>query len=450
MRSIRAAGLVAALLTLGAACTSSGGSGPPATGDQAAGAPAVVDVSLTDFAIDPEMPEVPADTPITFEVTNDGQAPHTFAVIAGEQTYETDLLDAGASATLEVPALAAGDYETQCTVAGHADLGMTGMLHVLAQGASSSPGASDGGEHASMTAEEMATAHEEGVVAFAGQLESGPLTPDHGNQPLKPTIVDGVKVFELTTSEIEWEIAPGELVEAMAFNEQVPGPEIRVRPGDDVRFLVENQMTQPFTLHFHGLTVPNEQDGVPYITQPPIMPGESWTYEFEIVDPPGMYVYHTHFNSAEQMDKGLYGALIIEPPAADWKSVYGVDVDVESTLFIGDGGLGYNLNAKSFPATLPTVAEEGQTVLYHMANEGQLLHPMHLHGFHFQVVGIDGVPLAPDDRYMLDTLVVAPGARYDFVVKADVPGIWAFHCHILPHVETPEGMFGMVTALIVQ
>ena len=72
-----------------------------------------------------------------------------------------------------------------------------------------------------------------------------------------------------------------------------------------------------------------------------------------------------------------------------------------------------------------------------------------MHGFHFEVVGIDGVPLAPDDRYMLDTLVVAPGARYDFIVHADARGVWAFHCHILPHVEGPSGMFGMVTALVV-
>ena len=72
-------------------------------------------------------------------------------------------------------------------------------------------------------------------------------------------------------------------------------------------------MTEPFVLHFHGLTVPNSEDGVPYVTQPPIMPGEYWTYEFTIKDPPGMYVYHSHFNSAEQVDKGLYGSLIVEP-----------------------------------------------------------------------------------------------------------------------------------------
>ena len=451
MRMRVAVAAVAAILTM-AACTS-GGSGDAAgpAGEQAAAGPTSVEIELTDFAIAPQMPEVPADVPITFAVTNAGQAQHSFAVAAGGETYETPMIDAGGTATLDVPALPAGDYDLSCTVSGHADLGMTGMLHVLAPGASPSTGGTAGGtDHSTMTAEEMAAGHEAGVVAFAGQLEDGPLTPEHGNQPLEPRIEDGVKVFDLVTTEVSWEISPGEFVDAMAFNGQVPGPEIRVNPGDRVRLMVENQMSQPFVLHLHGVSLPNEMDGVPYVTQPPIMPGESWAYDLTVEDPPGFYVYHSHFNSAEQVDRGLYGAFIVEPKGGAWEDVYGVAPDVESTIFIGDGTLGYNLNAKGFPATLPTIAREGQDVLFHMANEGQLLHPMHLHGFHFEVVGIDGFPLAPDDRYMVDTLVIAPGARYDFTVHADEPGIWAFHCHILPHVEGPEGMFGMVTALVVQ
>ena len=119
-------------------------------------------------------------------------------------------------------------------------------------------------------------------------------------------------------------------------------------------------------------------------------------------------------------------------------------------MFVGDGTLGYNLNGKSFPATQPIVASKGDWVLIHLANDGALLHPMHLHGFHFQVVGEDGYPLAKQNRYLADTLVIAPGSRFDIMVKADYPGAWAFHCHILPHAEGPEGMFGMVTALVVQ
>ena len=87
-------------------------------------------------------------------------------------------------------------------------------------------------------------------------------------------------------------------------------------------------------------------------------------------------------------------------------------------------------------------------MLIHMANDGSMLHPMHLHGYHFEVVAQDGFPL--EQPYMADTLVIAPGQRFDVLIHAIYPGAWAFHCHILPHVEGPQGMYGMVTALVVQ
>jgi FtsP/CotA-like multicopper oxidase with cupredoxin domain len=379
---------------------------------------------------------------------NHGQAPHTFGVVVAGETIETPTIQPDATATLELPALDAGEYETLCTVPGHVDLGMVGTLVAGADAATAgeTDGASPAPSHGSMTAEEMAAGHEAGVQAFL----AGEETQTHGNQPLEPVIEAGVKTFDLTVSQIRWETGKGEFADALAFNGQVPGPEIRVRQGDRVRFVVQNQMDQPFALHFHGVTLPNEMDGVPYVTQPAIMPGEHWTYEFRIVDEPGIYVYHSHFNAAEQVDRGLYGALIVEPRRGGWSSVYGVEPDVETTLFLGDGALGFNLNAKSFPATLPIVAAQGQWVLVHLSNDGQLIHPMHLHGFHFLVVGVDGFPLEPENRYLADTLPVAPGQRYDILVRATQPGAWAFHCHVLTHVEGPAGMFGMVTALVVR
>jgi FtsP/CotA-like multicopper oxidase with cupredoxin domain len=432
-----------------AAC---GGGDAPAAGEaQAATAaePVAVEVMLSDFAIEPADIEVSAGTDITFTVMNHGPSPHTFGIVVGGETIETANIDADASATLEVPALEAGTYDTLCTVPGHDQLGMVGTLTATDGGTDGDTVAAAGdagASHANMTAEEMAAGHEQGVKDFL----AGEETDTFGNQPMEPEMDGGVKVYNLTVEEIQWEVAKGEFVDAMAFNRQVPGPEIRVGAGDRVRFVVQNQMTEPFVLHFHGLTVPNSEDGVPYVTQPPIMPGEYWTYEFTIKDPPGMYVYHSHFNSAEQVDKGLYGSLIVEPKGGDWEPVYGAEPAVEYTMFVGDGTLGYNLNAKSFPATQPIVAGKGDWVLIHMANDGQLLHPMHLHGFHFQIVGEDGFPLEKQNRYMADTLVVAPGSRFDIMVKADHPGAWAFHCHILPHAEGPGGMFGMVTALVVQ
>jgi FtsP/CotA-like multicopper oxidase with cupredoxin domain len=91
----------------------------------------------------------------------------------------------------------------------------------------------------------------------------------------------------------------------------VPGPEIRVRQGERLRIQVENQLTQATTVHWHGLRVPNAMDGVPFLTQNPIAPGEKFVYEFDVPDA-GTYWYHPHHHSAEQVGRGLSGALIVE------------------------------------------------------------------------------------------------------------------------------------------
>jgi FtsP/CotA-like multicopper oxidase with cupredoxin domain len=436
---------IAVLMLVATACTGGGDDGGGATGSQAAVGSETIAVTLTEFAIDPGAIHAPAGQTLTFQVTNEGTAPHTFAVDTGEGVIETRELANGDTETLEVPALAAGDYRTYCTVPGHVEAGMEGTLMVMegsevAAGATGATGATGSMDHSGVSVQEMLDGHEAGVLAFPAETEA------QGNQPLEPRVEGGVKVFELTATEVQWETKPGVFVDGMAFNGTIPGPELRVNPGDRVRIVVRNEMTQPTVLHMHGVTVPNEMDGVPYITQDPIMPGGFFTYEFDVVDPPGMYVYHSHFNSTEQVGKGMYGALYIEPPGG-FDRLYG-GVDVEHTLFLGDGPTGYVLNGKDFPGTQPIVAGLGDTVLIHLSNDGAQIHPMHLHGYHFQVVAQDGFVL--DQPYMADTLAVAPGQRFDILVKADYPGVWAYHCHILPHVEGPEGMFGMVTALVVQ
>jgi uncharacterized cupredoxin-like copper-binding protein len=413
------------------------------SGEEAAAAS--IEVTLAEFAIEPSHLEAPAGTPLVFSIHNDGSAAHTFAVVASATTFETASIAPGADVVLEVTPLEDGSYQVLCTVPGHDSLGMTGTLVV--SGGSDTGSTSGGAEHAhtTMTAEEMAAAHEAGVKAFL----AGGETASAGGQPLEPRIEGGVKVFELDVTQALWEVSKGVVKQALAYNGQIPGPELRVQPGDRVRIVLRNHIDQPTVLHLHGITLPNAMDGVPYVTQDPVMPGEAFTYEFEVVDLPGMYVYHSHFNSAEQVGLGLYGALIVEPASEGWRSVYGVEPAAEYSLFMGDGPLGFVLNGKSFPATSPLAAHQGDWVLLHLANDGELLHPMHLHGYHFTVVGQDGFPLSLRNRYQADTLVVAPGTRYDILVRADQPGAWAFHCHILSHVEGPEGMFGMVTALVV-
>jgi L-aspartate-alpha-decarboxylase len=118
-------------------------------------------------------------------------------------------------------------------------------------------------------------------------------------------------------------------------------------------------------------------------------------------------------------------------------------------MVLNDGPIGaFSINGKTFPATRPVVAKRGQTVLIRYMNEGLMIHPMHLHGMRQQVIAQDGWLLP--QPYYCDTLNIAPGQRFEVLVEATERGVWAYHCHILSHAESEHGMFGMVTAFIVE
>jgi manganese oxidase len=123
-------------------------------------------------------------------------------------------------------------------------------------------------------------------------------------------------------------------------------------------------------------------DGVPVLSQPAVMPGESFTYEFEVRNT-GSHMYHSHFMAAHQVPMGLLGAFVVNDPADP-------AVDVDYVMVLNDGPLGYTLNGKSFPATEPIVAQLGQTVRIRYMNEGFQIHPMHLHGMPQRIIARDG------------------------------------------------------------
>jgi FtsP/CotA-like multicopper oxidase with cupredoxin domain len=285
-------------------------------------------------------------------------------------------------------------------------------------------------------AEQMDRMHEAGVKAFPAK------TVGKGNQLLQPRLQNGVKIYELSCQKVQWEVEVGKRVEAWTYNGVIPGPQIRVQEGDRVRVIVKNELDESTSVHFHGVELPNDQDGVPFITQPPIKPGATYTYEFTAPNP-GSHMYHSHHNAAKQVGMGLLGAFIIEPKRK--RAIENVDVDY--VMILNDGYHGYTVNGKGFPATEPIVAKLGQKVRIRFMNEGMMIHPMHLHGMHMTVIDKDGWPQpAP---WKCDTLNIAPGERWDVIVNCTSRGVWAFHCHILPHAESQHGMFGMVTALIV-
>jgi FtsP/CotA-like multicopper oxidase with cupredoxin domain len=379
-------------------------------------------------------------------MSTDGRTPDTLTSLAEKPTsrrafLRTASLTAAGTAALaacgrsSAPAGSATDSARAAGAAGAAAgpagaSGGTMGAHETAQVAAAAP------RSARAAADAMDAMHERGIKAFPARTEG------KGNQLLAPRIEKGVKIYDLTASVVQWEVEPGRKVEAWAYNGVVPAPQIRVREGDRVRVNLKNDLPESTAIHFHGLELPNDQDGVPFITQPPVKPGASYTYEFTVPNA-GSHMYHSHHNAAKQVSLGLLGAFIVEP-----KNTAGEPkVDVDYVMILNDGMHGYTLNGKGFPATEPIVAKLGQKVRIRYMNEGMMIHPMHLHGMHQTVIAKDGWPLpAP---YRCDTLNIAPGERYDVVVNCNNPGTWAFHCHILPHAESDHGMFGMVTALVV-
>src|SRR5690606_2928569 len=130
--------------------------------------------------------------------------------------------------------------------------------------------------------------------------------------PVEPTVEHGVKVFNLVCQEIDWETMPGPSFPAMTYNGTVPGPTIRVTEADCVRINVTNEMNEPSGVHCHAKVLPIDMDGVPFLTQPPIDPGQTLVYEFTTRNA-GSHMYHSHHNAAEQVTRGLLGAFISDP-----------------------------------------------------------------------------------------------------------------------------------------
>lgn len=285
-----------------------------------------------------------------------------------------------------------------------------------------------------------------------------PATETKGGQLLAYREENGVKVFELTTKVVQWPILDGVTVNAYTYNGTVPGPMIRVTEGDQVRIIVKNDLDDPTTIHWHGVEVPNAMDGVPGVTQDPIQPGETFTYEF-VAKPAGTFMYHSHYEGDVQVSAGLYAPIIIDPKEPT------IQADVDVTLMISEwlmrGGQTYaampmsgmepnffTLNGKAFPATETINVKKGERVRIRLIGIGQFIHPIHLHGMPFKIIATDGHPVPEAAQLTKDTVSVAPGERYDIEFVATEPGQWMLHCHILHHTTNdnvePGGLMLMI------
>jgi len=427
------AALVVAILGVGnsgeeSAASSEGGGG--------GGRPTIVISMFDDFTFSPSTVTIPTSG-ATLRLVNEGNLLHNMEI--PELGLTSPVVNGKQQLDWEVGPLGEGEYEFTCPQPGHAAAGMTGTLVVTGSGATSEGEADHGEQDSQMDALMMAVAQQFPAV-----------TEGRGGDVMEPTILaDGTKEYILVAKVVKWEVEPGVIVDAWTYNGVVPAPEIHVLSGDKVRLVLKNELPDSTSLHLHGIQVPNVMDGVDPFTELPTKPGGEHIYEF-VAKGPAVGIYHSHHNAQEQIPDGMFGALTIDEMPIPQKLIdkgY-TQVDKKVNMVLNDAGaIGLSLNGKSFPATEPYTLRVGEVMQVHYLNEGLTSHPMHLHQPSGWVTAKDGIPL--DEPWPTDTVNIAPGERYTVLYMGQEPGVWAWHCHILTHAETPTGMRYMVTALIV-
>jgi FtsP/CotA-like multicopper oxidase with cupredoxin domain len=248
-----------------------------------------------------------------------------------------------------------------------------------------------------------------------------------------------VKVFRLVAEPVKREFLPGRVFDVWGYNGSVPGPTIEVRQGDRVRIVFENRLPEPTTVHWHGLEVPIEMDGVPAISQPNVEPGDRFTYEFT-VHQHGTFFYHSHGAMQEML--GMLGLFIIHPrepyrPRVD--KDFGIVLQewavlpnntIPNTLSMEFNWLTFN--GKAGPAATPMLVKLGERVRIRMVNIGMDHHPIHLHGHQFYLTGTEGGRIPESLWYPENTVLVGVAQARVIEFEAKYPGDWMFHCH-LPH-----------------
>jgi FtsP/CotA-like multicopper oxidase with cupredoxin domain len=264
------------------------------------------------------------------------------------------------------------------------------------------------------------------------------------------------------------------MIKAWGFNGSTPGPVIVVREGERVQIVLHNRLSEATAIHWHGLIVPNNMDGVPGIGAGPLVqPGKSFVYDF-VIQQTGTYMYHAHAHDAKQEMMGLTGMIVALPYQEDvvdrdyifllqeWsvmkdqmQGISGMSgmrgmqgAREQKTFNINPMGMDFNyftINGKSFPDLESIKVRFGERIRIRLGNLSMNSHPMHLHGHYFKVVATDGSRL-PTPFYK-NTINVAPGETWDIEFEANNSGTWLFHCHKPHHMtnEHKEMMGGMVS-----
>ena len=239
------------------------------------------------------------------------------------------------------------------------------------------------------------------------------------------------KVVEvnITAKIAKVEVAPGKVVEAWTYDGGLPGPLIRGRVGDRLIVHFKNELPHATTIHWHGVRVPIEMDGVPDISQPEVQTGETFTYDFELRDA-SLYWYHPHVFSAAQVGFGLYGALLVEGPEDT------IGIPDQLTIVLSD--IGFDRTGKLEPAesggpagmvfgregayllvngkVMPTLrARSGAPQRWRIVNTAKSrFFFMDLEGQKFVKIGSDGG--LQEESQTSDAMLVTAGERVDLLV----------------------------------
>lgn len=249
---------------------------------------------------------------------------------------------------------------------------------------------------------------------------------DAADRNADPRIVE----IDLEARVAEVEIADGVRIEAWTYNGGLPGPLIRLRVGDRLIVHFTNTLPQPTTVHWHGLRIPIQMDGVPGVSQPDVEPGGTFTYDFVVPDA-GLYWYHPHIMSAAQVGFGLYGALLVEDPRgeaslADLDEVLMVLSDIEidekgrpadpesggsTGMVFGREGNHILVNGRERPTMR---ARAGVPLRLRIVNAAKSRYiEVDPGGPRFTTIGVDGG--LQGGTVQSETLVIAPGERVDAI-----------------------------------
>ncbi len=280
-----------------------------------------------------------------------------------------------------------------------------------------------------------------------------------GIPTLPYTLVGGVKEFRMTAEPVTISFPDGSdpmmvrrrPIYVWGYNGSMPGPTIEVVEGDSVRIILQNNLPDATTIHWHGIELPIEMDGVPDISQKPVPPGGTFVYEFTIQQPAGTFFYHSHQMAAKQVGLGLMGMFIIHPKKPEphqivdhdfgimlhtWKIDPGSPIPdtlemTEFNYFTMNGRVGEGMGSKH---GIPSMKVRlGEKVRIRVTNLSMLVHPVHLHGHQFTITDMGGGFLPPHQHLMCNTTNVSAAEVRAVEFVAKYPGKWMFHCHFTHH-----------------